>query len=203
MIFTVSYGAYLPKRNRSWNCVSVQWKSYSYARLERFIFYVSQRRKEALNECSCLLIVGITFGFWLISDLPISGWSGFPYFRFSVFPRFNISGLRVNLHLTLKSRLNRRFIRGCSSEISVFWSKMRPFQLIFWFSSKLSPLNGCFTELFSSKRDTVSPVLIFGLLAWDSKMTAYQQFLKHSLLEFYEVRHLRDWNMSQFVSQCQ
>ena len=149
------------------------------------------------------LIFGIAFGSWLISDLPISGWSGFPYFRFSVFPRFNISGLRVNLHLTLQSRLNRRFIRGCSSEISIFWSKMRPSQLIFWFFSKRSPLNGCFTELFSSKRDTVSPVLIFGLLAWDSKMAAYQQFLKHSLLEFYGVRHLRDWNMSQFVSQCQ
>ena len=141
------------------------------------------------------LIVGIAFGFWLISDLLISGWSGFPHFQFSIFPGFNISSLHVNLHLTLQNRLNRRFIRGCSSEISIFWSKMRPFHL--------SPLNRCFTELFSSKRDTVSPVLIFGLLAWDSKMAAYQQFLKHSLLEFYGVRHLRDWNMSQFVSQCQ
>ena len=26
---------------------------------------------------------------------------------------------------------------------------------------------------------------------------------KAHLLEFYGVRHLRDWNMAQFVSQCQ
>ena len=37
------------------------------------------------------LIVGIAFGFLLISVLPISGCSGFPV---SVFPGFYISGLR-------------------------------------------------------------------------------------------------------------
>ena len=26
---------------------------------------------------------------------------------------------------------------------------------------------------------------------------------KAHLLEFYGVRHVRDWNMAQFVSQCQ
>ena len=169
----------------------------------RFYLLRVSTSKRSPKRMQLSLIFGIAFGSWLISDLPISGWSGFPYFRFSVFPRFNISGLRVNVHLTLQSRLNRRFIRGCSSEISIFWSKMRPSQLIFWFSSKLSPLNGCFTELFGSKRDTVSPISIFGLLAWDSKIAAYQQFLKHILLEFYGVRHLRDWNMAQFVSQYQ
>ena len=42
------------------------------------------------------------FGFWLNSDLPIFGWSGFPHFRFSVCPSFFISGLRINLHSTWK-----------------------------------------------------------------------------------------------------
>ena len=38
----------------------------------------------------------------------------------------------------------------------------------------------------------------------DSNMAAYQQFLiKAHLLEFYGIWHLRDWNMAQFVSQCQ
>ena len=41
-----------------------------------------------------------------------------------------------------------------------------------------------FTELFSSKRDTVSPVLSLGLLAWDSKMAAHQQFLRHIYWNF-------------------
>ena len=157
--------------------VELRFSSVKIKQLRRFgRFYLLRvsTSKRSPKRMQLSLIVGIAFGSWLISDLPISGWSGFPYFRFSVFPRFNISGLRVNLHLTLQSRLNRRVIRGCISEISIFWSKMRPSQLIFWFSSKLSPLNGCFTELFSSKRDTVSPVLIFGLLAWDSKMTGYQ-----------------------------
>ena len=35
------------------------------------------------------LFLEIGLGFWLISDVPISGWSGFPV--------FHISGLRVNL----------------------------------------------------------------------------------------------------------
>ena len=38
----------------------------------------------------------IGFGFWLISDLPTSGWSGFPHFRCSIFPGFQIYFLRVN-----------------------------------------------------------------------------------------------------------
>ena len=175
MIFTVSNGAYLT--NAIDRGTAFQFSEIK--QLRRFGgFYLLRvsTSKRSPKRMQLSLIFGIAFGSWLISNLPIFGWSGFPYLRFSVFPRFNISGSRVNLHLTLQSRLNRRFIRGCSSEISIFWSKMRPSQLIFWFSSKLSPLNGCFTELFSSKRDTVSPVLSFGLLAWDSKMAAYQQF---------------------------
>ena len=97
----------------------------------RFYLLRVSTSKRSPKRMQLSLIVGIAFGSWLISDLPISGWSGFPYFRFSVFPRFNISGLRVNLHLTLQSRLNRRFIRGCSSKISIFWSK---WGLPSWFS---------------------------------------------------------------------
>ena len=43
-------------------------------------------------------------------------------------------------------------------------------------------------------RDTVSPVLSFGLLAWHSNMAAYQQYIvsKAHLLEFYGIHHLRD-----------
>ena len=177
--------------------VELRFSSVKIKQLRRFgRFYLLRvsTSKRSPKRMQLSLIVGIAFGFWLISDLPISGWSGFPHFRFSLFPGFNISGLRVNLHLTLQSRLNRRFIRGCSPEISIFWSKMRSSQLIFWLSSKLSPLNGSFTELFSSKRDTVSHVLSLGLIAWDSKA---------HLLEFYGVQHLRDWNMTQFVSHSQ
>ena len=144
--------------------VELRFSSVKIKQLRRFgRFYLLRvsTSKRSPKRMQLSLIVGIALGSWLISDLPISGWSGFPHFRFSLFPGFNISGLRVNLHLTLQSRLNRRFIRGCSSEISIFWSKMRPAWLIFWFSSKLSPLNGFDNWLFSSKRDTVSPVLSF------------------------------------------
>ena len=108
------------------------------------------------------LTVGIAFGFSLISDLSISGWSGFPHFRFSVFPGFNISGVRVNLHLTLQSRLNRRFIRGfliqnetCLADFLILEQTFTSERLFSW------------AIYISSKRDTVSPVLSFGLLAWN------------------------------------
>ena len=32
-----------------------------------------------------IVVDGIGLSFWLISDLPISGWFEFPYFRFSVY----------------------------------------------------------------------------------------------------------------------
>ena len=129
--------------------VELRFSSVKIKQLRRFgRFYLLRvsTSKRSPKRMQLSLIVGIAFGFWLISDLPISGWSGFPHFRFSLVPGFNIFGLRINLHLTLQSRLNRRFIRGCSPEISIFWSKMRLALLIFWFSSKLSPLKGCFTR---------------------------------------------------------
>ena len=79
------------QRNRPWNCVSVQWKSNSYAGLEGFIFYVSQRRKDTLNECSCLLLLELPsasgwFQICRFPDDPDFRISGFPYFRVSTFP---------------------------------------------------------------------------------------------------------------------
>ena len=53
--------------------ICVKIKQLWFADLEGFILYVSQRRKEALNECSYLFFFGIGFGFWLISDLLIYG----------------------------------------------------------------------------------------------------------------------------------
>ena len=74
-------------------------------------------------------------GFWLILDYR------FPDFCFSVFPGFVLSGLCFTLHLTLQGRLNRRFIRGCSSEISILLSKMKPVHILYsWFSdSRANP----------------------------------------------------------------
>ena len=90
------------KRNRSWNWVSVQWKANSRL-FGRFYLLCVSTSKRSPKRMQLSLIVRITFGFWLISDLPISEWSGFPHFQFSINPRFNISGLRVNLHLTLRA----------------------------------------------------------------------------------------------------
>ena len=102
------------------------------------------------------------------------------YFRFADFRMIRISALPVaNLYLTLKPQ----------NETSAW--------LIFWFLGKLSPPDSCFTELFSTKRDPVSSVLGFGLLAWDSNIAAYhgQQFLKHIYWNFMEsgIPGIRIW----------
>ena len=67
----------------------VKMKQLRFAHLEGFMFYVSQRRKQALNECSCLLF------FWLrylidfrFADFRMIRISAFPVFRVSGFPRF-------------------------------------------------------------------------------------------------------------------
>ena len=52
MIFTVSNGAYLANAIDRGIAFQFSENSNSYARLE--VFYMSQRRKEAVNECSCL-----------------------------------------------------------------------------------------------------------------------------------------------------
>ena len=68
--------------------------------------------KKSPKRMHLSLIFWIGFGFLLFSDLPISGWSGFPHFRCFVYPSFQVSDLGVNLHLTVQSRLNRKYIGG-------------------------------------------------------------------------------------------
>ena len=122
-------------------------------------------------------------GFWLISDLPISGWSGFLHFRFSVFPGFHIFGLRVNLHLTLQSRLNS--IEGLFEVVALKSQFSDPrWNLPSWFSDSRANFHLWMVVLPSYLARNVTPC--FGLLAWDSKMAAYQQFLKHIYWNFME-----------------
>ena len=55
MKFTVSYDAYLPNAiDRGTAFQSSENQTATVCLLEGFIFNVSQRRKEALKECSCL-----------------------------------------------------------------------------------------------------------------------------------------------------
>ena len=91
--------------------VELRFSSVKIKQLHRFgRFYLLRvsTSKRSPKRMQLSLIAGIAFGFWLISDLRFPD---DPDFRISgsVFPGFNISGLRVNLH----SRLNRWFIRGC------------------------------------------------------------------------------------------
>ena len=83
------------KRNRSWNLVSVEWKSNSYGLLfQRFyLLHVWQRREEALSECSYLCFMDLT---------SVSDWFRFADFlmiRISTFPVLHISGFQHFLFL--------------------------------------------------------------------------------------------------------
>ena len=71
--------------------VELRFSSVKIKQLRRFgRFYLLRvsTSKTSPKRMQLSLIVGIAFGFWLISELPISGWSGFPHFRFSVFPPY-------------------------------------------------------------------------------------------------------------------
>ena len=73
--------------------VELRFSSVKIKQLRRFgRFYLLRvsTSKRSPKRMQLSLIVGIAFGFWLISDLPISGWSRFPHFRFSLFPGYNI-----------------------------------------------------------------------------------------------------------------
>ena len=71
MIFTVSYEAYLPN---AINFSLVKIKQLRFAYLEDFIFYVSQRRKQAPKRMQLSLMFEIGFYFsGLVSDMPICG----------------------------------------------------------------------------------------------------------------------------------
>ena len=135
---------------------SVKIKQLRFAYLEGSIFNACQRREEALNECSYLCFFGIGLGFWLISDLPISGWSGFPHFQVFTFPVYASIVEPVVFVIFEVVALKSHFS-------DAKWNLLVDFR----FSSKLSPLDSCFTELFSSKRcDTVSPVCQHGIQIW-------------------------------------
>ena len=125
-IYSNFFWSLFAKRNRSWNRASVQWKSRSYGLLiwQVLPLHVSAS-KISPRRMQLFPTFGIGFGFWLISDLPISEWCGFP-------DSTSLIGLRVNLHLTLQSWLNRSFTWSCSSETSIFWPKMK--LLLSWFS---------------------------------------------------------------------
>ena len=102
------------------------WKSRSYGLLigQVLPLHVSASKRSP-KRMQLFLTFGIGFGFRLILDLPISEWCGFP-------DSTSLIGLRVNLHLTLQSWLNRSFTWSCSSETSIFWLKKN--FLLSWFS---------------------------------------------------------------------
>ena len=184
------------KRHRSWNRASVQWKSRSYGLLiwQVLPLHVSASKRSP-RRMQLFPNFGIGFGFWLISDLPISEWCGFP-------DSTSLIGLRVNLHLTLQSWLNRSFTWSCSSETSIFWLKKN--FLLSWFSdcwkSQL-----CTGVLPCYLARNVTEFHLF----WNSdclhagfKYGRIPETSKTHLLEFYGVWHFRDWNLAQLVSQC-
>ena len=143
-------------------------------------------------------------GFWLILDCRFPD---DPNFRISVFLYFRVLSFPVYVSPCIWP-CRAGWIEGLFEVVALNNSLIQnetctcPVWLIFWFSRKLWPLDSCFTELFSSNRDTVSPVWSFGLLTWD-KNGRILAVSKAHLRDFYGVRHLRDWNMAQSVSQCQ
>ena len=73
---SLNNGAYFQTRS----IVELHFSSLKIKQLRRFgrfyLFRVSKSTRSP-KRMQLSLIVGITFGFWLISDIPISGWSRF------------------------------------------------------------------------------------------------------------------------------
>ena len=162
--------------------VELRFSSVKIKQLRRFgRFYLLRvsTSKRSPKRMQLSLIVGIAFGFWLISDLPISGWSGFPHFRISGFPYFRVSTFPVYVSTCIWP-CRAGWIEGLFEVVALKSQFSDPkWDLLSWFSDRQANFHlwtVFFTELFSSKRDTVSPVLSFGLLAWDSKMAANSSF---------------------------
>ena len=140
-----------------------------------------QRRKEALNEYSCLYFLGLPsapdwFQICRFPDDPDFRISGFPYFRVSTFPVY---------------------VSTCIWPCRAGW--IEGFLEVVALKSQFPdpkwdlPVNFLILEqTFTSERlfyraiglETWHSFTCFDLLSWDSKMAAYQQFLKHILLEF-------------------
>ena len=64
---------------------------------------------------------------------------------------------------------------------------------MFLLLDKILPLDSCFTKLFISERDTVSPVRFeLRIVSMAFKYGRIPAVSKAHLLEFYGIRHLRD-----------
>ena len=78
--------------------VELRFSSVKIKQLRRFgRFYLLRvsTSKRSPKRMQLSLIVGIALGSWLISDLSISGWSGFPQFRISGYSYFRVSTFPV------------------------------------------------------------------------------------------------------------
>ena len=104
----------------------------------------------------------------------------FRMIRISSFPVFLVSGFHVSgLGVNLQSQLNRRFIRGCSSYISIFWPETK---LLSWFPN--SRANSHLWKVVLPCYLARNVTRFHLLLAWDSNMAANQQFQKHICWNF-------------------
>ena len=152
--------------------VELRFSSVKIKQLRRFgRFYLLRVStwKRSPKRIQLSLIVGIAVGFWLISDLPISGWSGFPHFRFSVFPGFNIFGCDVSTCIW-PSRAG--WLEGLCQVVALKSQFSDPkWDLPSWFSDSRVNFHLWTVVLpsYLARNVTVSPVLSFGLLAWDSQ----------------------------------
>ena len=152
----------------------------------RFYLFRVSTPKRSPKRMQLSLIVGTAFGFWLISDLPISGWSGFPHFRFSLFPGFNIP-VYVSTCIWL---CRAGWIEGLFEVVALKTQFSDPkWDLPSWFSDSWANFHLWTVVLPSNLARNVTQfhllwLFAFGLLAWDSKTAAYQQFLKHIYWNF-------------------
>ena len=166
----------------------------------RFYLLRVSTSKRSPKRMQLSLIFGIAFGSWLISrtisDLPISGWSGFRYFRF---PYFRVSTFPL-------------YVSTCIWPCWAGWIEGL-FEIVA-LKSQFSYPKGDLPSRFSDSRANFHlwTVVLPSYLARNvTHFTCFELRIvsmgfkngripavsKAHLLEFYGVRHLRDW------SQCQ
>ena len=123
-IYSSFFWSLFAKCNRSWNRVSVKWKSRSYSLLIRQVLSFTCLSVEKKPWTNAAAVSNFWNWLWFLID-----------FRFADTRMVLISGFLgsiflirslINLHLTLQSLLNRKLTRGCSSETSIFWPQMKP-----------------------------------------------------------------------------
>ena len=179
------------------NCVSWSVKIKHLRRFGRFYLLRVSTSKRSPKRMQLSLIVGIAVGFWLISDLPISGWSGFPHFRLSLFPVYVT---------TCVWPCRAGWVEGLSEIVALKFPFSDPkWDLPSWFSDSRVNFHLWTVVLHSYLARNVTHFTCFELriVSMGFKNGRIAAVSKAHLLEFYGVRHLRDWNMAQFVSQCQ